>query len=162
MGVPPPERPTLLRLRVIAGLMMIIGLLFSVWLQSPAGADLLVRSGLQPPARPFLELYFSDPLEHPPVVEPGESVPVAFALSSHEGDFTDLAWQIRTIRPSKRQLVFSGKETVPDGDTRTIVRDVPISCGPAAKSQTRVQVRVSVLKPRRDILFWVNCRLGGL
>lgn len=161
MGVPLLQRPRQFVPWAIAGLVVIIVALLSVWLQAPAGTDLLVRSGLVPPPRPFLELYFWHPLAHPRFVAPGQSVPVTFGLSSHEGDFTDLTWRIETIRASERQLVGSGVETVPDGESRTVVREVPIPCNPATSAQSRIQVRVSVAKPKQEILFWVICRPGG-
>lgn len=161
MEVPRLRRPRPLEPRTIVGLLVIVGALLSMGLQGPAGTDLLMHAGLVPAPRPFLELYFSDPSAHPRFVAPGHTVPVSFALSSHEGDFTDLSWKIETIRGSASRLVASGKETVADGDTRTVAMDAPIPCNSAAKVQSRVQVRVSVVKPKQEILFWVICRPGG-
>ena len=140
----------------IATLVVLLSLM-----QSSVGGRLLTAVGINPDVAPFLELYFADPGTHPDHVYQGQTLPVSFVMSSHGSTYVDLTWRVETIQGQASELVATGTETVPDGESRTITTTVPIRCAQQAPASPRTQIRVSVVAPAEEIHFWVTCVPAG-
>jgi len=130
-------------------------------MQTTLGGTLLTVVGINPEVAPFLELYFADPGTHPDHVYQGQTLPVSFVMSSHGSTYVDLTWRVETIEGQATELVATGTQTVPDGESRTITTTVPIRCAQPVSATARTQIRVSVVAPAEHIQFWVTCAPAG-
>lgn len=128
--------------------------------QTGRARPVLEWAGFAPAATPLLELYFTEPGDHPREVRSGERVTVAFTLRSQDLVSPDITWRLQTQQGGTTKLQAVGSTTVPAGREIDVHSVATIACDPTA-ADPRVQVSVITEDPERRILFWADCITGN-